>query len=174
MAWALTPEWPELGFSTIAPVHDKDCLLHLASALESDSELDPRDRYFAALYLRKVAENRKALDALSRSGRGRRPGRAWNRAMHYQVCKKLYESARRAADEVARVWKVDPHSVQDDKLNAQAVQEIERLIAMRLQAPSYQPNEDGDGRHRTWTRREILKALDVELRRRAAGATRNN
>jgi hypothetical protein len=167
MAWTQVLEWPELSFATIEPVQDKDCLLHLAAALESDRELHPRDRYFAAAYLRRVAENQRALNALSHAARGRRAGRAFNRAMHYAVCKELRGNARTAAAEVARVWNLDPHSVQDDKLNGPAAEEVASIVRLRLAGPSYHPNEEGRGTRRTWTRRGVLKAMDAELRRRA-------
>lgn len=162
MAWWLVENWPLLGFRTVAPMPDKECLLHLAAQLDSGRELDARERYFAGHYLRRFAE----LPAARR--RGRRPGQAWNKALHFAVRTELCGGNHiEASEQVARIWSGGAKSVRDAECNAAARSEIERLIRLRLAGPSYHPQSDGSAVHKEWCRAEILAALDTMLMSRA-------
>jgi hypothetical protein len=174
---ALVPvaSWPSLGFSGIEPMADRDCLNHLAACLEADGELHPRERYFTAQYLRRIASNRAALKALQPRLRGRPKGRAGDIALHYVVRSKLF-NAKSASRDVAAIWGVNPESVQDrgkdrdgSRRIEQARKEIEQLVKLRLAGPSRQELPDGTlSAPKFWRdEREVLRALDKDLTARA-------
>lgn len=154
--------YPSLGFFGVAPMPDAECLERLVASLESDGPLEAHDRYFAAKYLRMLASNAKALNALRPGKRGRRAGRAKNIALHYVVRSRL-SSPKLASEAVAKIWGVEPQSVQDSDDLDWARKEVVTLIKMRRAAPNQQP----DGSLKRWTKRAVLKALDAELMERA-------
>jgi hypothetical protein len=162
-------EWPSLGFTTPVPIEEANALLHLAKAVESAKPLDLNERAMIAVYLRELASSEKLLRLLRPQPRGRQAGRRMNIGMHYAVMKELLGSAGKASKEVARIWGVEPHTVEDNDLNSAAVERVEELVRLRLVEPSAHPEQftakhlNGD-----WTRRAVLEALDRDLCDRAA------
>lgn len=169
LAFVQGDKYPSLGLFTVVPMADKDCLDHLASCLEADGQIGPRERFFAAQYLRRLAGSPVALKALRPGKRGAPAGRAWDKTLHYVVRARL-SSPRLASIDVARIWGGRPESVQDSPQIEKARAEIESVVSMRLAGPSRYELPDGSlSAPKHWrNEREVLLALDADLTARAS------